>query len=202
MPPAVRLSRERVLAAAVTLADREGVEALAVRGLAEVLGVHPTSLYNHVASKEALLDGVVETLFGELDLPPDLTNWQDWVREIAAAFRRLARAHPGAFMVLTRRPSVTAIALEIAENGLAAFRAAGFPLSRAVPAVHGVSLAVLGLAINECHALGDWDGLSSHIPAASLPHLAAAESSTSPEDNDAHWDVVVEALIAGLALRS
>lgn len=201
MPPVTRLSRDKVLAAAVALADQEGVEALAVRGLADVLGVHPTSLYNHVASKEALLDGVVETLFAELDLRTDLASWQEWVREVAAAFRALARAHPGAFMVLTRRPTVTAAALAIAEQGLGLFRRAGWPVTQAAPAVHGVSLAVLGLAINECHALGDWEDLSAPLPQDGLPHLSEAERALTPADEDRHWDVVVEALVVGLALR-
>ena len=201
MPSAPRLSRDRVLAAAVALADREGVEALSVRRLAEVLGVHPTSLYNHVASKEALLDGVVDLLLSELD-PTPADTWQQWVRGVAVALRGSARAHPGAFMVLTRRPSVSPAALALAEGGLAAFRRAGVPVQLAVPAVHGVSLALLGLAINECHPLGDWDALVDQVPRQDLPHLAEAEQALDPAATDQHWDVVVDALVAGLSLLS
>src|SRR4051794_27224440 len=99
------LNRARVLEAAVELADREGIEALTVRRLAEELGVHPTSLYNHVASKDALLAGVVERLFDDADLPTQVSTWSDWIKALAAGLRATARAHPGAFLALTRVPA-------------------------------------------------------------------------------------------------
>lgn len=196
------LNRDRVLAAAVSLADREGAEALTVRRLADDLGVHPTSLYNHVPSKEAILDGVVERLFDDVRLPADIATWQDWVRAIAACFRDLARAHPGAFMVLTRRPAETPLAYGITELGLEAFDAGGFSQVDAVQAVRAVSLAVLGCALNECPPMGDWvEPEPDDAALAPFPRLAEAatalEASDLPEDS--HWDVLVEALVAGLA---
>lgn len=197
-----RLSRDRVLAAAVALADREGAEALTVRRLAEDLRVHPTSLYNHVPSKEAILDGVVERLFAEVHLPDAVDTWQDWVRAIAACFRDLARTHPGAFMVLTRRPAETPRAFRITEVGLEAFDVGGFSQVDAVQAVRAVSLAVLGLALNECPPMGDWVEPEPHDAALTdFPRLVAAATALeqSDPDEDGHWDVLVEALVAGLA---
>lgn len=196
-----RLSRDRVLAAAVVLADREGAEALTVRRLAEDLAVHPTSLYNHVPSKEAILDGVVQRLFDEADLPQSVESWQGWVRAIAASFRDLARAHPGAFMVLTRRPAETAQAYRITEMGLEAFDRGGFSLVEAIQAVRGVSLAVLGLALNECPPMGDWvEPTPADAQLAPFPRLvqAATALEAADPDEDGHWDTVVEALVAGL----
>jgi AcrR family transcriptional regulator len=194
-----RLNRDRVLEAALSLADREGAEALTVRRLADVLGVHPTSLYNHLPHKAAILDGVVERLFDEADLPAEVVSWQEWVRAIAVAFRDLARAHPGAFMVLTRRPVENAAAFRLTEIGLDAFCRAGFSLLDAVHAVRGVSLTVLGLALNECPPMGDW---VEPVPAdvaqlAGFPRLVEAAALVE-EDDDAHWQTVVEALVAGL----
>lgn len=197
-----RLSRDRVLAAAVSLADREGAEALTVRRLADDLGVHPTSLYNHVPSKEAILDGVVERLFADVVLPDRITTWQEWVRAIAACFRDLARAHPGAFMVLTRRPAETPLAYGITELGLEVFDAGGFSQVDAVQAVRAVSLAVLGCALNECPPMGDWvEPEPDDAALAPFPRLVAAATALESSDlaEDSHWDVLVEALVAGLA---
>ena len=197
----VRLNRDRVLAAAVALADREGAEALTIRRLAEDLSVHPTSLYNHVPSKEAILDGVVERLFDDADLPEEVDTWQDWVRGIAFCFRDLARAHPGAFMVLTRRPAENPRAYRITELGLEAFDRSGFGLVEAVHAVRAVSLAVLGMALNECPPMGDWVEPTPHDEElAAFPRLVdAALALEQPGiEVDAHWDTLIEALVAGL----
>lgn len=193
----MRLSRERVLAAAMDLADREGAEAMTVRRLAEDLGVHPTSLYNHVPSKGAVLDGIVEMLFLEVALPAEDTSWQDWVRSLANSLRDLARAHPGAFMVLTRRPAENPAAYDLTELGLQAFRSAGFPTVQALQAVRGVSLALLGLALNECPPMGDWVD-PGDTAWAEHPRLREAAGAVRPEDEDGHWEVMVEAIVAGL----
>jgi AcrR family transcriptional regulator len=196
-----RLSRDRVLAAAVALADREGAESLTVRRLAEDLSVHPTSLYNHVPSKEAILDGVVERLFLEADLPDEVDSWQEWVRAIAICLRDLARAHPGAFMVLARRPVETPRAYRLTEIGLAAFERGGFTTVEAVLAVRAVSLAVLGMALNECPPLGDWvEPGPDHPQLAAFPRLvqAATALDEADPDQDGHWDTLVDALVAGL----
>ena len=196
-----RLNRDRVLAAAVDLADREGAEALTVRRLAEDLSVHPTSLYNHVASKEAILDGVVERLFDEVDLRTPVETWQDWVRGIAVALRDLARAHPGAFMVLTRRPAENPRAYRLTEIGLEAFDRGGFSVVEAVQAVRAVSLAVLGLALNECPPMGDWvEPTPQDEAVAAFPRLvdAALALEQADPDEDGHWDTLVDALVTGL----
>lgn len=200
-PQRPRLSTDRVLEAAVALADREGPEALTVRRLADDLQVHATSLYNHVPSKEAILDGVVERLLAEADLPADVEAWQAWVREMAVAMRGLARAHPGAFLVLTRRAADNPAAFRFSEVGLAAFERGGFPLRRAVQAVQAVSLAVLGLALNECPPPVDWvEPTPAQLEADGYPYLAraAAEMEADGLDQDGHWDTLVEALVAGL----
>src|SRR3954454_6174127 len=96
-PTGPGLSRDLVLQTAVRVADAEGIEALTLRRLADALGVHPTSIYNHVPNKDAILDGLTELLIDEADIPLVVPDWQTWVREFAAALRRMARAHPGAF---------------------------------------------------------------------------------------------------------
>ncbi len=199
-----RLTKERVLAAAVVLADREGAEALTVRRLAEDLGVHPTSLYNHVPSKAAILDGVVERLFEQGQLPAEVGSWQDWVRAMAVFLRETARAHPGAFLVLTRRPADNAAAYRQTELGLSAFLAAGFSLPDAVHCVRAVSLALLGLAINECPPTLDYvEPTAADYDAAGFSGLAAAAEAVyhAGAARDGDWHALVEALVAGLDRR-
>ena len=74
------LSRKRVLDAAIALADDGGIDALSMRRLARELGVEAMSLYNHVANKDEILDGIVEVIAGETELPPDGTEWKAAIR--------------------------------------------------------------------------------------------------------------------------
>src|SRR5918992_4932917 len=90
------LSRDRILAAAVRLADREGIEALSMRKLAQQLGVDPMSLYNHVRDKEALLDGIVDVVVGEIELVALGADWRSSLRETILAARRTMLRHPWA----------------------------------------------------------------------------------------------------------
>ena len=198
-PARQRLSRDRVLDAALALADREGSEALTVRRLADDLGVHPTSLYNHLPDKAAILDGVVARLFDEIAFPDEVASWPDWVRAVADGLRDLARRHPGAFMVLTRRPAENPAAFRLTEIGLEAFLAGGFSVEHAVRSVRAVSLAALGLALNECPPMGDWVEPVAVDAAALAPFPRLREAAAVvDEDDDGHWQVAVEALVVGL----
>jgi AcrR family transcriptional regulator len=192
------LNRARVLAAAVQLADREGIDALTVRRLADVLGVHPTSLYNHVASKEALLAGVVQCLFDEADLPAQVDSWSDWIAALARALRATARAHPGAFLALTRVPATGPRSLQQTEIALDAFRRDGFSVAEARDAVAGVSLALLGLALNESPGTAE---MITPDAARAAGAARVLEALSAEDDDGGHWEVVVDALVHGLAAR-
>jgi AcrR family transcriptional regulator len=141
------LSRERILECAVVVADRDGLEAASLRRVAGELGVHVTSLYHHVATKEALLDGVLEELLIRADLPVGEVTWDHWVRQFVAGVSGVARDHPGAFPVLMRRPVQGARALVTFESGLAAFRCGGMDTAEAYAAVKAVTLAALGCCL-------------------------------------------------------
>jgi AcrR family transcriptional regulator len=92
----VRLSKERVLSAAVALADRDGVESLTMRKLADELGAGAMSLYHHVPNKERLLDGMVDAVFGEIELPSTDVDWRTAMRRRAVSTREVPRpAIPG-----------------------------------------------------------------------------------------------------------
>jgi AcrR family transcriptional regulator len=88
------LSRERVLSAAVVLADESGVESLSMRKLAQELGVVPMALYKHVANKEELLDGMVDVIVGEIDTGASGADWKSSVRQRVLAAREILLRHP------------------------------------------------------------------------------------------------------------
>ncbi|MFN0088978.1 MAG: TetR/AcrR family transcriptional regulator [Acidimicrobiales bacterium] len=119
MTPAERvdrlpLSRARVVGAALRYVDHHGLEALSMRKLGAELGVEAMSLYNHVASKDDLLDGVVDSVLAMIEIP-DLSPQRDWrmqLRELADSVRAVGLAHPEAFSLILRRPKATADSFE------------------------------------------------------------------------------------------
>src|SRR5664279_6137387 len=94
------LNRDTILDKAVELLDREGMEALSMRKLGTALGVEAMSLYNHIPSKAALLDGIHERILLSLDPPPNARNWQTFARHQAHALHRALLAHPHANSVI------------------------------------------------------------------------------------------------------
>src|ERR1700755_62011 len=119
------LTRERILQTAVRLADRDGPDAVTLRRIAGELGVHVTSLYNHVPTRDAVTDGIVELLLDEAKLPTGPVPWDAWVRRYAAAIVGIAATHPGAFHALRQRPVQGERATASFEVALAAFTQAG-----------------------------------------------------------------------------
>ncbi len=102
------LTRDAIITAALELVDAGGLEALSMRALGASLGVQAMSLYNHVANKEAVLDGLHERLMLEFELDASGTDWAEVLRSGARSYRELARAHPQAFVLLATRPLTTA----------------------------------------------------------------------------------------------
>jgi AcrR family transcriptional regulator len=182
------------------MADRDGLEAVTLRRLAARLRVHVTSLYNHVPTKEAVLDGIVEHLIEEAELPTGEMRWEEWVRRCAAALRAIARKHPGAFAVLHHRPIQGPQAALWAEAGLAAFRAGGFGPARAYGALKSTTLAVLGLVLDDLAGMRS-PGLStdlSTLPFERFPRIHEAGAVVGKADV---WSYLIETLIRGFAAR-
>jgi AcrR family transcriptional regulator len=144
-----RLSRDRVLAAAVALADRGGLGSLTIRSLADALGARPMSVYHYVANKEEILDGIVDVVFSEIDLP---TVGEDWRREMtrrAHSARRVLRAHPWAVPLLESRTSPGPATLAHHDAVLGTLRAAGFSRELTAHAYALLDAYVYGFAIQE-----------------------------------------------------
>ncbi len=196
--PATALSRDRILACAVRLADEAGLHAASLRGVAGTLNVHVTSLYNHVPTKDALLDGIAEELLAGAGFPVGDLRWEQWVRQFADAFARLARNHPGAFAVLLRRPVQGARAAATFEAGLAAFSRAGMDPPEAVGAVRSVALALLGCCAELAQLAAGHDQATDMTPLSreEFPELNRA---AEVEDHVVVLTTLTEILVAGLA---
>ncbi|MDR7082782.1 AcrR family transcriptional regulator [Arthrobacter ginsengisoli] len=120
------LNRDRVLKAAVALADASGFDSLSMRRLADVLGVVPMALYKHVANKEELLDGMVASLIGEIDPPVPDADWKSAVRLRVLSARRALQRHPWARQAIESRTNKTPAVLDYMESFIGTFLTGGF----------------------------------------------------------------------------
>lgn len=147
MPRKHALTREAVLDAAVELLDRDGLAALSMRRLGAALGVEAMSLYNHVPSKDSLLDGIHERILLSLEPPPNARSWQAFARHQAYALHRALLAHPNAIQLFATRPAATPAAMAQLGKYLDVLTRAGFKLVDAVSIVQLVSQLVVGHAM-------------------------------------------------------
>ena len=143
-PRRVPLSRDRVLRAAVALADDAGIDSLSMRKLAQELGVVPMALYKHVANKEALLDGMVDVVVGEIDPPVHGTDWKSAVRQRILSARRALLRHPWASRVLESRTNPTPLVLGYMDSMIGMFRAGGFSVDLTHHVMHTVGSRIFG----------------------------------------------------------
>ena len=141
--PRVPLNRDRVLSAAVALADETGIESLTMRKLAQSLGVEAMSLYNHVANKDDVLDGIVEAVASEMVATSVEGDWKAAIRASAISYHETMLRHPwtsGLWMRQKPGPS----RLRQADSFLGCFRAAGFSSDLTYHAYHILQSHVLG----------------------------------------------------------
>ena len=141
------LSRERILAAALELLDREGLAALSMRKLGDVLGVEAMSLYNHVPNKAALLDGIHESILARVARPPRTKDWRAYARHQARALHETLCAHPNAITLFATRPASTSASFARLEQYLEMLVEAGFTPADALHIVQIVMAFVVGHAM-------------------------------------------------------
>lgn len=144
-----RLSRRRVLTAAMTIADRGGLPSLTIRSLAKELGAKPMSVYYHVANKNELLDGLVDVVFEEIELPDPEGDWREELHRRARSARARLREHRWAIGLLESRTSPGAANLRHHEAVLATLRRAGFSTELTAHAYALIDSYVYGFALQE-----------------------------------------------------
>jgi AcrR family transcriptional regulator len=173
------LSRKRVLRGAMAVADAAGVRALTIRSLAAELGVKPMSVYYYVANKSEILDGIVDEVFSEIDLPPGNGDWRSEIRRRANSAREVLSRHPWAIALLESRKTPGPATLRHHDAMIGTLRKAGFSVEMTAHAYALLDSYVYGFAIQE--AALPFDGpetvaevaepIMEQFPAGEYPHL-------------------------------
>lgn len=199
---AAPLSRERILAVTLAVLDGEGLAAVSMRRVAQELGVEAMSLYHHVPSKAALLDGVFERVLAELPSQTRGGTWPRALRNRARAFRAVLCAHPQALPLFATRPAVTPAALGQVEEVLQLLHDAGFSSLEGVRTLQVVTAFVVGHTAQshgprDAVAAPDYVGLD----AMDFPRVLAAASLLSDYDVEAEFEWGLTQLLHGLEAR-
>jgi AcrR family transcriptional regulator len=179
-PPRVPLSRDRILDAALALADEGGIEAVSMRRLGQVLGVEAMSLYKHVADKEAILDGVADLVMGDVEVPSAELDWRTSIRRSAISMHKALRRHPWAGFVLESRLNPGPARLRYLDAVVGVLRGAGFDTATVARAFMALDSHTYGFTMQELALPFDADSapriaaeMAAHVFADDYPNLAA-----------------------------
>ena len=194
--------------AAVELADRDGLGALTMRRLGSELGVEAMSLYKHVANKDEILDGIVELVVGEIEIPSEGADWRDAMRRRAISAREVLNRHSWAIGLLEARGSMGRTALRYLDAILGNLRSAGFSIENAAHAfwlldsfVYGHVIQETSVSFSTSEEMAESAGsVLEQVTANQYPHLAelgehALRSSYSVDSEfEFGLDLILEAL--------
>jgi AcrR family transcriptional regulator len=208
-PRRAPLSRERVLRAAVAFADQSGIEALSMRKLGEAVGVEAMSLYNHVANKSDLLDGMIDVVFGEIDLPAADVDWKSAMRQRAISARQALGRHRWAIGLMESRTSPGPATLRHHDAVLGCLRGGGFSIEMTAHAYSLLDSYIYGFALQEAtlpfdtgHETAELaQEILGQLPADAYPHLTelAMEHVLRPGyDYGDEFEVGLDLILEGL----
>ena len=172
------LDRQRVVRAAVELTDEQGIDALTMRRLAQALGVEAMSLYNHVANKDDLLEGVADLVTAEFELPSFEADWKATLRRSATSAHEALLRHPWASSLIESRPTMGPARMRYVNAIVGVLREAGFSLPQAAQAImaldshtYGFALQELSWAFDPADAATVAATFAQAIPRAEYPYL-------------------------------
>lgn len=177
--PRIPLTPERILEAAVAVADRSGLGAVSMRNVGKELGVEAMSLYHHIANKEALLDALVDWVFGGIDLPGPGEPWRPAMRRRAASARDRLAAHPWAVGLIESRRTPGPALLRHHDAVLGSLRGGGFGVADAAHALSVIDAYVYGFVVTEVNLPFDSQegvedvatGMMDDLAEGAYPHL-------------------------------
>jgi AcrR family transcriptional regulator len=202
------LNRNRIVATAVDLIEREGADAISMRRIAAELGVGVMSLYNHVPNKSALLDGVAEAILSKIEFADDPeAHWTDRVRTQARAFRQIAHHYPRSTMVVVTRQLHSAAGMLPVEIALATIREAGFGGREAVHMLRVFIAFVVGSLLREVGVTPTFAPVHPDVHLASadpalFPEMSALEPHLNSCDHDEEFEFGLELLVSAMVVRS
>jgi AcrR family transcriptional regulator len=204
------LTRDRIVAAAVALADSEGLDALSMRALADELDTAPMSLYRHVANKEDLLDAMIDVVFAEIDVTSGQVDWKAEMRERAMETRAALSRHRWANGLMESRTNFGPANSRYHNDFMGCLREAGFPFRQAVHAYNAVQSYTYGFCLQEMHLGFETPEESVEVAAATLgdhaaeyPYIAevAAEFAKSGGyDYDEEFEVALEVILDAIEI--
>ena len=203
-----QLTRERVVAAGIELADRDGIESISMRKLAQELGVEAMSLYTHVRNKDDLLDGMADAVVGEIPASADGADWKTSLRQMVLAARRVMLRHTWAPRVIESRTTLGPAMMRYADTVIGVLREGGFTIAQAHHALHIFGSRLLGFTQALFDDSGDLDPetaaqLQSHLGAThpyvvemalAVTHGGALGSC----DDDAEFAFALDFILDGL----
>jgi AcrR family transcriptional regulator len=203
-----QLTRQRVVAAAIELADRDGIESISMRRLAQELGVEAMSLYTHVRNKNDLLDGMADAVISEIPLSADGADWKTSLRQMVLAARRVMLRHSWAPGTVETRTAPGPAALGYVNAVICILREGGFTVAQAHHALHIFGSRALGFTQVLFDDSGDLDPetaaqlerqLGATHPYVVEMALAATHSGAlGPCDDDAEFAFALEFILDGL----
>jgi AcrR family transcriptional regulator len=170
-----RLNRDRVLRAAVALADSDGIESLTMRKLGVELGVEAMSLYNHVANKVDLLDGMIDCVFEEIELPTDGSDWKSAMRRRAISAREVLSRHRWATGLMESRTTPGPATLRHHDAVIGVLRAAGFSIEMVAHAYAVLDSYIYGFALQEPNLPFDTAQSTATVAQAIMARFASGE---------------------------
>lgn len=174
----VPLDRDRLLRAAMAIADAEGNAALTIRSLAKELGVKPMAIYHHVANKDEILDGITDMVFGEIDLPSTETDWKTAMRRRAISARRVLARHSWAIPLMESRTNPGPETLRQHDAVIGSLRRAGFSIEMTAHAFSLIDSYIYGFALQE--------SVSLPFDKETAPEVAESILAKSPTDRFPH----------------
>lgn len=200
------LDRDRVVHAAVELADRRGIESVTMRELGRRLGVEAASLYNHVGGKGDLLDGMVDVVVAEIDVPTDAAGWREAMRRRAVSASAVFSRHPWAAALVDSRERNGSNRLQYADRVLGTLIRAGFAPRVAAHAFLALDSYILGFERQRSSFSGGEEAVASArevlaaVPQGAYPSLVrvAHEYAADPFDEDAAFSFGLDLLLDGL----
>jgi len=189
-PPKPRLNATRIVAGAIDLADRDGIEHLTIRRLATDLGTKPMSIYHHIAGKEAILDAMVDHVFSEIAQPPSRLDWRPAIRHRSISAREALARHPWAASLMESRTSPGPETLRHHDSVIGCLRHGGFSIEMTAHAYALIDSYIYGFALQEANlpaSGGDEmadlaETILEPLPVDDYPHLTelAAEHVMNP----------------------
>lgn len=206
------LSRERVLRSAMSLADARGIDALTMRELGKALDVEAMSLYNHVANKDDILDGLVELVVSDIELPARGVDWKTAMRRRAISAHEVFQRHPWAGALIDSRTSAGPARLRYFDSILGCLRQAGFSMAQAVQAFSTLDSYIYGFGIQQLNLEYESEEQRDMIVAAFLQAVPADEYPNlfelvtehvlkNPQDTAADFAFGLDLILDGLERR-